>query len=90
MPFIARVIVSDGWSIEVISTVENNAESVTTVLFRLYGRVFVSLGNNNERCYLLLVITVRTPQPCPGHFNESTLSLCPEANRLQIIVGNLG
>ena len=63
MPFIARVIVSDGWSIEVISTVENNAEWVTTVLFRLYGRVFVSLGNNNERCYLLLVITVRSPAP---------------------------
>ena len=63
MPFITRDIVSDGWSIEVISTVENNAESVTTVLFRLYGRVFVSLGNNNERCYLLLVITVRSPAP---------------------------
>ena len=65
MPFIARVIVSDGWSIEVISTVENNAESVTTVLFRLYGRVFVSLGNNNERCYLLLVITVRSSAALP-------------------------
>ena len=86
MPFIARVIVSDGSSIEVISTVENNAEWVTTVLFRLYGRVFVSLGNNNDCCYLLLVITVRSP----GRLNESTLSFCPRAHRLQIIVGNLG
>ena len=50
--------------------------------------VFVSLGNNNDA--VLLVACYYCPQPGPGRLNESTLSLCPEAHRLQIIVGNLG
>ena len=75
----------DRW---VISTVDKNVMSVTSVLFMFCMTAFLSVWAviiMNTVSDLLLVITFRS-----SRLNESTLGLCPEAHRLQIIVGNLG